>query len=79
MEKQATAIKIMNDALIATGNEAKFDYRIKNLLILIIDFSIRKGYKEGYFDGKNNRKAKTDCINDVNDFGDLIKKYKSRK
>lgn len=53
-----TATKIVNEALIHSGQEATFDYKLKNLLILIVEASIRQGYVDGWEDHKEARLPK---------------------
>jgi len=42
-----SSIMIVNDALTKAGLEAKFDYRMKDLLIMIVESMLRKGYNSG--------------------------------
>jgi hypothetical protein len=50
-----TAVKIVNEALIHSGQEATFDVKLKSLLILIVEASLRQGYVDGWEDCKESQ------------------------
>ena len=53
-----TAVKIVNDALKQSGHEATFDYKLKSLLILIVEAALRRGYIDGYNDSNKGLQPK---------------------
>ena len=71
-----TAIKIVNDALVESGQEAIFDYKLKSLLILIVEAGLRKGYVDGYTDCHNKITPKM-TKEKLIDFAKLYKKVRS--
>ena len=71
--KESTSIKIINDALIASGLEAEFPVNLKSILILIVEAAIRKGYVNGYNDCINGQEQKIKK-EDLLDFYKLYKK-----
>ena len=68
-----TATKIVNEALIHSGQEVTFDYKLKNLLILIVEASIRQGYVDGWQDHKEAKPPKVTRKKLIN-FAELYKK-----
>ena len=53
-----TAVKIVNEALINSGQEATFDVKMKSLLILIVEASLRQGYVDGQGDCEERQPQK---------------------
>jgi len=71
-----TATKIVNEALIHSGQEATFDYKLKSLLLLIVDASLRRGYVDGWEDKKKAQQPKV-TRRQLIDFAELYKKVRS--
>jgi len=69
----STAVKIVNDALLASGLEAEFPVNLKSILILIVEAAIRKGYVDGFEDCINKKSSKIKK-EDLIDFYKLYKK-----
>ena len=67
------ATKIVNDALVQSGQEAIFDIKLKSLLILIVEASLRQGYVNGYEDCDASRPPKI-TRKQLIDFAELYKK-----
>jgi hypothetical protein len=68
-----TATKIVNETLIFSGLEATFDYKLKNLLILIVEASFRQGYVDGWEDHEEAQPPKVTRKQLIN-FVELYKK-----
>lgn len=72
------SIKIVNEALINSGQEATFDYEVKSLLILIVEAAIRQGYVHGWEDHVKARQPKV-TKKQLIDFAEIYKKNKVGK
>ncbi len=68
-----TAIKIVNDALVQSGQEATFDVKTKSLLMLIVEVSLRQGYVDGWEDCEESQPPKI-TRKQLIDFAELYKK-----
>ena len=73
-----TATEIVNEALIHSGQEATFDYKLKNLLILIVEASIRQGYVDEWEDHEEAQPPKI-TRKQLIDFAELYKKARGDK
>lgn len=59
MEKRyITSREIVNNTLKYSGQEAIVDYKLRDLLILIVEASLRQGYVQGYEDSKHGLEPK---------------------
>ncbi len=74
-----TASKIVNDALVHSGQEATFDVKLKSLLILIVEAALRKGYVDGWEDCEKDITSQKVTRSQLIDFAELFKKAKEPK
>lgn len=70
-KEAATAVKLVNDALIKVGLEAEFDVKLKSILILIINEALKKGFDKGF------KKAKQEVMKKVREEFEVPEEFNS--